>query len=70
MMLVVQRTQDDSWYDNEDVFVADESRRKQLVEVFGYFWHYLFNVSLNKLLMLVILANQQLTHSLTDPLTR
>ena len=45
MMLVVQRTQDDSWYDNEDVFVADESRRKQLVEVFGYFWHYLFNVS-------------------------
>ena len=50
MMLVVQRTQDDSWYDNEDVFVADESRRKQLVEVFGYFWHYLFNVSLNNFL--------------------
>jgi len=45
LLYKLQRTQDDSWYDNADVFVTEEEKRKGLVEVFGYFWHYLFNVS-------------------------
>ncbi|XP_023327069.1 uncharacterized protein LOC111700414 isoform X1 [Eurytemora carolleeae] len=45
LMYKLQQMLDDSWFDTDQVFVKEEEKRDKLINVFGFYWNYLFKIS-------------------------
>ena len=45
LMYKLQKVLDDNWYDVPDIFIKDNSTKKNLIDTFAWYWHYFYKVN-------------------------